>query len=212
MGFGSLLRKVGKVAATVSRSPIGRVAGLVPGLGTVVSAAGLAGGAYSAYSALSGGSQPAGLPAPPMGVSGGLPAMPGGGGFAGAAGPGDRSIFRNDPNVVEALKAWAIPLRGLRTYYRAPKGYVVVRDNVGDPMGIPKQMAKQYFGWKPAKKPLLSVRDTNAIKRAGTAIKKLQNAEKMAKKIANWKSPMRRQDRPTVIQLPGPTKVGRKVA
>lgn len=211
MGFGSLLRKTGSALGKLSRSPVGRVAGLVPGLGTVVNAVGIAGGAYGAYSALTSKGGSGGMPALPMSAAGGLPAFPGGGGFAGKAGPGDRSIFRNDPNVVEAMKAWAIPLRGLRTYYRAPKGYVVVRDQVGDPMGIPKAMAKMYFGWKPAKKPLLSIRDTNAIKRAGTAIKKLQNAEKMAKKIANWKTP-RRQERPTVIQLPGKTQVGRKVA
>jgi hypothetical protein len=205
MAFGSLLRKVGKAAATLSKSPLGRVAGLVPGLGTVVSGIGLAGTAYGAYSALSSKAGPS-LPAMPGGMM-----MPVSGGFAGQAGPGDRSILRNDPNVVEALKAHAIPMRGLRSYYRAPKGYVVVRDNVGDPMGIPKFMAKQYFGWKPAKKPLLSIRDTSALKRAGTAIKKLQNAEKMARKIANWKTPSRRE-RVTVIQQPGPLKIGRKVA
>jgi len=209
MAFGSLLRKVGSAAAKLSRSPLGKVAGLVPGLGSVVSGVGLASAAYGGYQALSGGSS-AKLPALP-GAPGGLPAFPGGGGFAGQAGPGDRSIFRNDPNVVEAMKQFAIPLRGLRTYYRAPKGYVVVRDNVGDPMGIPKQYAKAYFGWKPAKKPLLSVRDTSALKRAGVAIKKLQNAEKMARKIANWKSPARRE-KVTVIQQPGPLKIGRKVA
>ncbi len=212
MGFGSLLRKVGKGAAMLGKSPVGRLAGLVPGLGTVVSGIGLAGTAYGAYSALSGPSKSAGLPALPMRAGGGgLPAMPGGGGFAGVAGPGDRSIFRNDPNVVEALKAWAIPMRGLRSYYRAPKGYVVVRDNAGDPMGIPKAMAKQYMGWKPAKKPLLSIRDTSALRRAGVAIKKLQNAEKMARKIANWHTP-RRAAKPTILQLPGKTVVGRKVA
>lgn len=151
----------------------------------------------------------------PQGAKGGLPAlpgMPGAGGFPGMAGPGERSIFRDDPNVVEALKPWAISVRGLRTYYRAPKGYVVMHDQIGDAYGIPKALAKTYLGWKPAKKPLLSIRDTSALKRAGVAIKKLQNAEKMAKKIANWKTPTRRMDRPTVIQLPGPTKVGRKVA
>jgi len=209
MAFGSLLRKVGSAAAKLSRSPLGKVAGMVPGLGTVVSGIGLASAAYGGYSALTS-KTGAALPAMPGGM---LPAMPGGGGggFSGQAGPGDRSILRNDPNVVEALKAWAIPMRGLRSYYRAPKGYVVVKDNVGDPMGIPKAMAKTYFGWKPAKKPLLSIRDTSALKRAGVAIKKLQNAEKMARKIANWKTPARRE-KMTVIQQPGPFKIGRKAA
>ena len=124
----------------------------------------------------------------------GLPPMPGmPGGFAAPATMGDRSIFRNDPNTIAAIKPYAIAKANLGQFYRAPKGFVVVPDEKGDPMGVPKFIAKMYFGWKPAKKPLLSIRDTNAIRHAGRAIKKLQNAEKMAKKIANWHSPQRRQ-------------------
>lgn len=203
MGFGSILRKAANVVKGVSRIP---GVGAIPVVGNIISAAGLGAAAYGGISALGGGgggSMPA-LPAMPMGVqAAGLPAAPG---------MGDRSIFRDDPNVVEALKPFAIATRNLKQYYRAPKGFVVMKDAAGDAYGIPREIAKKYLGWKPAKKPLLSIRDTNAIKRAGTAIKKLQNAEKMAKRIANWKSPARRHDRPTVIQLPGPTKVGRKVA
>jgi hypothetical protein len=92
------------------------------------------------------------------------------------------------------MKPSAISMHNLRQFYRAPKGYVIRRDEKGDPYGIPKSLAKQYLGWKPAKKPLLSIRDTNAIRQAGRAIKKLQGAEKMAKKIANWKSPSPRKN------------------
>lgn len=213
MGFGSLLRKAGKVAAVVSKSPLGKVAGLVPGLGTAVSAIGLAGTAYTGYKALTGGGGGGGggLPALPMGA-GGFAAPPPGSGYPGQAGMGERSVFRNDPNVIEQLKPWAIPMRGLRQYYRAPKGFVVMKDAVGDPYGIPKKLAQQYLGWKAAKKPLLSVRDTSALRRAGVAIKKLQNAEKMARKIANWKSPRRSAAPLQVIEVPGRKVIGRKTA
>jgi len=186
--FGALLRGARAIGGAVAG--VGRLASKIPGakaipmVGTALS---VIGGASAVADMFSGGGQSPGLPMP------GMPGIPGsmGGGFPGQAGPGDRSIFRNDPNVIAALKPYAIPMRGLRGYYRAPRGYVVVKDEVGDPMGIPKFLAKQFKLWKPAKKPLLSIRDTSAIRRAGSAIKKLQNAEKMAKKIANWKSPRR---------------------
>jgi len=180
--FGAARAIGGAVAGAgrlVSRIPVvGSAVKALPGVGTALS---VVGGISAASDLFSGGTR-----------SPGLPALPGGG-VAGQAGPGERSIFRNDPNVVAALKPYAIPMRGLRSYFRAPRGYVVVKDDVGDPMGIPKFLARQFKLWKPAKKPLLSIRDTSAIRRAGSAIKKLQNAEKMAKKIANWKSPPRRE-------------------
>lgn len=214
MGFGSLVRKIGGAASKLARSPIGKAAGLIPGVGTVVSGIGLASAGYSAVQAVRGavgGGGGAGLPALPMAAGAAPMPMPGAG-FPGAAGMGQRSIFRDDPNVIEQLKPWAIPMRGLRTYYRAPKGFVVMRDQVGDPYGIPKKMAQAYLGWKPAKKPLLSVRDTSALRRAGVAIKKLQNAEKMAKKIANWKSPRRSAAPLQVLEAPGRKVIGRKTA
>lgn len=179
----------GNVFRAVTRGPIGGVLKAVPVLGTALSVASLGASALSLGSSLlgSGGASP-GMPQ--------LPAMPGFPG-AGAAGPnpnaGQRSVFRNDPNVPDWMKPAAISKANLRQFYRAPKGYVIRFDAAGDPYGVPKQMAKQYLGWRPAKKPLLSIRDTNAIRQAGRAIKKLQNAEKMAKRIANWKSPSRQK-------------------
>jgi len=172
--FGNIARSVGKVVMTASRSPLLKA---VPYVGT-------AGAVLSAGSSLLGGG----------GSGGGLPALPGMPGMMQTAMPvtaGDRSIFRNDPNTIAMIKPYAIAKYNLKECYRAPKGFVVVKDEKGDPMGVPKFIAKQFFGWKPAKKPLLSIRDTNAIRHAGRAIKKLQNAERMAKKIANWKSPTR---------------------
>ena len=214
MAFGSLLRRVGGAAAKLARSPIGKAASLIPGVGTVVSGIGLASAGYGALQAvrgIGGGGAAPGLPALPM-AAGGLAVPPPTQGFPGQAGMGQRSIFRDDPNVIEQLKPWAIPMRGLRQYYRAPKGFVVMRDAVGDPYGIPKKLAQTYLGWKAAKKPLLSVRDTSALRRAGVAIKKLQNAEKMAKKIANWKSPRRSAAPLQVLEAPGRKVIGRKTA
>jgi len=169
--FGKIARGVGKAVMTTARS------GIVKNLPVVGTAATVLSGA-SALGLLGGKSGGGGLPALP-----GMPNMP--------SVAGDRSIFRNDPNTIAAIKPYAISKANLKQYHRAPKGFVIVFDEVGDPMGVPKALAKLYFGWKPAKKPLLSIRDTNAIRHAGRAIKKLQNAERMAKRIANWKSPSR---------------------
>jgi len=199
MAFGLLARAAGTLARTAfkgARATTGKVLS-IPGVRAGVKATGIGTSVLSAGSLLI-----------PQGGRG-LPAMPG---LPAAPGMGERSIFRDDPNVVEALKPFAIAQRNLKQYFRAPRGFVIMKDEVGDPYGIPKHLAKQYLGWKPAKKPLLSIRDTSALKRAGTAIKKLQNAEKMARRIANWKTPQRRSQAPQIIQLPGKTVVGRKVA
>ncbi len=176
--FGNIARGIGGAVMTVARSPVAK---MIPGAGTALTVLGAAG---TVGSMLGGGSSMPNLPA--------MPGMPPGGGFAGPSRlAGDRGWFQNDPNVPDWMKPAAISKTNLKVCYRAPKGYVIRYDEKGDPYGIPRQLAKQYLGWKPAKKPLLSIRDTNAIRQAGRAIKKLQNAEKMAKKIANWKSPTR---------------------
>jgi hypothetical protein len=115
-----------------------------------------------------------------------------------SAAAGKRTVFGNDPNVTDDLKASVISKGNLKVFYRAPKGYVVMKDQVGDPMGVPKYLARRY-GWKPAKKPLLSIRDTNSLKTAGRAIKKLQKAEKMARGIANWHTPHKAASKNIVV-------------
>jgi len=186
--FGNIARAVGGTVMSVARSPVGGILKAVPVVGTAVSAIGAIGAVGSMLGGA--GASPGQLPT--------MPAMPGGlSPYAGQTG-----VFQNDPNVKGRpdIQAAAISKANLKVCYRSPsKGYVVVRDTNGDPMAIPKAMAKAYYGWKPAKKPLLSIRDTNAIRRAGTAIKKLQRAEKMAKKIANWHSPHRAAPRNIVV-------------
>lgn len=174
----SWLRSLGRAAAKVAAPVLSatRVAGKIPGaraipiLGTAVTALSAA---DMARRALGGGGGAAGLPALP--ASGGLPTLPG----TAMADPrvGMRSIFRDDPNIVEALQPFAIPARELRTYHRAPiKGFVVRYDSAGDPYAIPKTLARKYLGWKPSKKPPISVGEWEAIKRADRASKKIKKA------------------------------------
>jgi len=173
MAFGKLLKGVGKLAKSVNKVGnipiVGNVLKAVPGVGTALS---LAGAATGAYQLLGGGGGGGGLPALPQGFTGGVPALPGGG-----APPivGDRSVFRDDPNIVAALQPFAISMRNLKQYYRAPiKGYVIRRDSAGDPYAIPKHLAKKFLGYKSAKKPPISVGEWEAVKRADRTIKKMK--------------------------------------
>lgn len=172
--FGRLVRgatsvvKTGlKAASTVSNIPgVGAVLKAVPIVGTGLAAANAA---SSLLGAVSGGNRSPGLPALPSN----LPALPGTAGSPSVV--GDRSIFRDDPNVVEALKPFAIAQRNLRQYYRAPiKGYVIRRDSAGDPYAIPKYLAVKYLGYKRHKKPPISVGDWEAVKRADKTVKKVR--------------------------------------
>lgn len=171
--------------------PVKSVAKMVPGVATAYTAFDLAEKATGGFGGLTRSASPSGPPPLPagMGVPAGADHLPGTPGAHPSM--GKRSIFRDDPNVVEALKPWAIPARDLRPYYRAPKGFVVMYDSAGDPFGIPKQLAKTYLGWKPSKKPPISVRDWSALKRADRTIGKLRKIESTAKKVANFRAPSR---------------------
>lgn len=150
----------------------------VPGIGT---AATLIGGVATASSLLGGGTRSPGLPQLPGGA--GLPALPGGGAPAIV---GDRGIFQNDPNIVAALQPFAISKTNLRQSYRSPiKGYVIRYDSAGDPFAIPKQMARAYLGWKPSKKPPISVGDWEAVKRADRTIKKVRKITATMTRVDN---------------------------
>lgn len=117
-----------------------------------------------------GGKGAAGLPALPGAA--GLPALPG---LGAPAIVGKRGIFRNDANVPAAIEQFAISKGDLRQSFRSPiPGYVVVRDQAGDPVAVPKFIAKAYFGWRPSKKPPISVGDWEAVKRADRTIKKVR--------------------------------------
>lgn len=175
--FGApLIGTVGKVGLKVGMGMLGG--------GPIGTAIALGTAGYGAYKAFGGGSS-----------SGpGLPTLPGnaGGGDAGAMmnpNMGNRSIFRNDPNIAAQLQNFAIPMRDLRVCYRAPRGYVIRHDEKGDPYALPKSIARKFAGWKPAHKPPISVGDWHSLKRAGNVIDKFKDIEKEAKKIANFHAP-----------------------
>lgn len=208
--FGNLVRGIGgagmNVVRAATRSPFLKV---VPGLGTALTVANVALTGYNAMQGSMGGGGGS-LPPSPFGASGSVYGA--GGGFVPSPYGGQRTVLGNDPNVSEALKGQVISAGNLRTYHRAPRGYVVMRDAKGDPMGVPKHIAKMY-GWKPAKKPLLSIRDTNAIRHAGAVISKLKKFNKTVEKIANFRTKSSRApSRNIIIERPGVKVIGRKVA
>jgi len=185
--FGKIARGVGKAVMTTARS------GIVKNLPVVGTAATVLSGA-SALGLLGGGG---GSNLPMLPASGGLGGVPMGGGFAGgfpalpgsAAAPpivGSRSVFRDDPNIAEALKAWAISARFLKTAFRSPiKGYVIVRDVNSDPFALPKKLAVAYAGYKTAKKPPISVGEHQALLRADRTVKKVRKIMAMVTRVDN---------------------------
>lgn len=89
-------------------------------------------------------------------------------------GPGGKlQLPWNDPKIADFLKAFALDDKYLKAYYRAPKGYVVVRDAQGRPFALQKQVAKFYGLWKPTAKPPISATDWKHYKRNKAIEKKL---------------------------------------
>lgn len=175
--IGKLARSAAKGVTSVSKVPfLGKALQAVPVLGTALTAASLATDAYQAF----GGGSSSNLPA----VSGGLPPLPGTPG----ANPivGKRGVFRNDANLPEALKSFAISKPDLRQYYRSPmKGYVIRHDSAGDPYAIPKKIARMYLGYKPAKKPPISVGEYESLKRAHRTVKKVRKIHGLIHEVSS---------------------------
>lgn len=204
--FSKIAKGVAGIGKAVLKSPVGKAAAaFVPGASL----------AYTAYDIASdagmfgnGGGSPR-MPALPSPA--GMPMLP-----RGVAPPpatmGDRSIFRNDPNTIEALKPYAISMGNLRTYYRAPKGFVVIRDQNGDPMGIPKGIARNMGLWKASAKPPISATDWRHFKRAAAVSKKLNKIHAQAQRHLTRKSTSKPRAIPanyTIVESgPGSVKVG----
>lgn len=92
-------------------------------------------------------------------------------------GPGGRmQLPWSDPSTPTSLQQFSLDDQYLKTYYRAPKGYVVVRDANGRPFPMLKWAARKFGMWKPNKKPPISVGEHQAIKRADRAVKKIKKA------------------------------------
>lgn len=165
--FGAIARIAGKALSTVARGTVSSVRSVsnVPILKDVAKQTAIGGALYGAGNMLFGGKSSSGLP-----DLAGLPAMPGG------MNPvmGQRGIFQNDPDVIEAVKPWAISKANLKVCYRAPKGFVIVYDSVGDPYALPRRMAMWLKLWKPGAKPPISVGDWQAVKRADRTVKKMR--------------------------------------
>ncbi len=182
---------VASVARTVTRNPIvGAASSFIPGGGLILKAGGLAltaGAAVSTVSSLfGGGGSISGLPGLPSLNAGPMGPTPGPGGGMVDPNAGKRSIFRDDPNVHAALRPYAIDDRFLKQIYRAPRGYVVLRDPTGDAYAIPKWLAKAYGMWKPAKKPPISVRQWQGMKHARSTMKALQKVERVGRQLARF--------------------------
>lgn len=80
----------------------------------------------------------------------------------------------SDPRVPEYLKQFALDDSYLKAYYRAPRGYVIVRDANGRPFAVNKQIARSFGLVRPKKKPPISVGDWSAFQKARKVEKKLR--------------------------------------
>lgn len=136
-------------------------------------------------------SLPAALPAAvPAGGGKGLPWWKGPG--------GGMQLPWNDPKVAEYLKQFALDDSYLKVYYRAPKGYVVVRDASGRPFPLDKRVAKFFSLWKPAAKPPISATEWKyykGYKRISKKLKKVAATEISAARASarrSAKKPKRR--------------------
>lgn len=128
-------------------------------------------------------------------IQGGLPALPGmGSGMAAAAGaaaltaagpgglplpwwkgPGGKLQFPwKDPRIPEYLKQFALDDAYLKIYYRAPRGYVIIRDAQGRPFAVNRTIARQFGIWSPAAKPPISATDWKHYKRNKAIEKKIR--------------------------------------
>jgi hypothetical protein len=172
--FGSILKGAVSLAKAGggALASVGRAANKIPGVGAipVVGNVLAAAGGLATVSSMvgGGGGGSAGLPMLP---SGGLPAIPGQGALAQM---GERGWFSNDPNIPDFLKPFAISKGNLKTYYKGPKGTVIVHDSAGDPYALDRRLAIRFKLWKPAHKPPISVGDWQSVKRADRTVKKMR--------------------------------------
>lgn len=106
----------------------------------------------------------------------------------------------NDAQIAEYLKPYALDDAYLKPYYRAPKGFVVVRDGSGRPFAVKKEIAKFFGLWRPTAKPPISATDWKHFKRNKAIEKKLTKvaapviakARKAARDSASRKKSTRR--------------------
>jgi hypothetical protein len=167
--FGAIARIGSALIRPIVRNPVVKEVVKSTAIGTAMYAAGnaLTGGGGSSSS----------LPALPN-LQGG-PVMPGGM----LPQMGERGWFRNDPNIPDFLKPFAISKGNLKAYYRGPKGTVIVYDSVGDPYALDRKLAIRFKLWKPGHKPPISVGDWQAVKRADRTVKKMKKIFRMTTRV-----------------------------
>jgi hypothetical protein len=181
------LKKAGSSVGLISTGArvLGKLVRAAPMVGKAATVAGVGYAGYKAVSSMGGGGGgPTAMPTMPA-----LPAManedmgnqhagPSGQGAWGLIpwwkGPGGRLQFPwNDPSAPQPLKQFALDDSYLKLTYRAPKGYVVIRDSDGQPLPVLKMAAQKMGYWRPHKKPPISVGEWQAVKRAHGAVKKM---------------------------------------
>jgi hypothetical protein len=183
-----LVKLVKKVAA-----PLGHIIEGIPGVGQVFKTAEGVGGAIEkglklvkkvplpvdiavgAGAAAGGGAliassgHPSGAPALP---GGGGAMIPGGGSYGLPAIRGKGALI--NPQIAQAVMSMALPASYLRTYYRAPRGYVIVHGANGQIAAIPKVMAVRYGLYHHPHKPPISAGDWHKYQVARRVEKKLR--------------------------------------
>jgi len=199
---------VGRVAGRAITSKAGSLA--IKGAATALLGGG-GGAALTIGSSLLGGSKKKTPSAPALpsyagggGFSAGLPAVTspstGPGGFWWRGPGGKLQMPWSDPSVHDALKPFSLDDSALKIYYRAPMGYVVVRDEKGRPYPLRKDVAIRIGWWHPAAKPPMSATEWKSLKRANHVVKRLKTMNRMAMRVANY-DPRRK-----VKALPPPKK------
>lgn len=81
-----------------------------------------------------------------------------------------------------------------RTKYGSNPGYVLIRKQSGNSpfiVQMPREIARSLGLWRPRRKPVISVRDSNAIRRANSARKRLQRVSKNAGLYCRTSAPRR---------------------
>lgn len=166
----------GGLIKTAVKAVVPAVASIFTKKGAATVAAGVGGAAAATLGGnlLGGGGSKAMVPYSSSG--GGLPALPGlaaAGTTAAIAatsagglpipwwkGPGGKlQMPWNDPRIPEYLKQFALDDAYLKTYVRAPRGYVVIRDANGKPFAVNRFIAQKFGLWRPTAKPPISATD-----------------------------------------------------
>jgi hypothetical protein len=165
MGLLAQFAKGVKSAYYAVKAPVPKTGAVGNAIGSLVKKMGAAAGVVGTYTAadLVAGQMSKALTGP-AGFS--LPALSLGGGLSAMQSRAGGTIASAMPDVLDTS--------ALKTYYRAPRGYVIVRDpGTGAVVAVRKAIARAYHLWKPARKPPISASDWHHYQRNQALEKKL---------------------------------------